>query len=131
MVSRLRPQGGLRSFSLTHFMPLVSFDTPRKHQKTFGFLMFSRGIERDQWNEMRIFFSNTFMKLEKLKIKISCFFKHNVSICLITKICLPQIFPDFVNVNAADLKELTKGCYKLLWIRVLYELGNREIWCFK
>ena len=33
-------------------MPLVSFDTLRKHQKTFGFLMFSGGIERDQWHEM-------------------------------------------------------------------------------
>ena len=26
----------------TYFMPLVSFDTPRKHQQTRGFLMFSR-----------------------------------------------------------------------------------------
>ena len=37
---------------LTHFMPLISFDTPRKHQNTRGFLMFSWGIERDQWYEM-------------------------------------------------------------------------------
>ena len=37
--------------ALTHIMPLVSFDTPWKHQKTFGFL-FSGGIERDQWHEM-------------------------------------------------------------------------------
>ena len=37
---------------LTHFMPLISFDTPRKYQKTSGFLMFSWGIERDQWHEM-------------------------------------------------------------------------------
>ena len=29
-------------------MPLVSFYTPWKHQKTKGFLMFSRGIERDR-----------------------------------------------------------------------------------
>ena len=36
---------------LTHFMPLVSFYTPRK-QKIRGFLMFSRVIERDQWHEM-------------------------------------------------------------------------------
>ena len=34
---------------LTHFMPLISFDTPLKHQKT---LMFSGGIKRDQWHEM-------------------------------------------------------------------------------
>ena len=37
---------------LTHFMPLISFDTPRKHQKTRGFLLFSGVIERDQWHEM-------------------------------------------------------------------------------
>ena len=34
--------------TLTHFMPLVSFVIPRKHQKTVGFLMFSGGTERDQ-----------------------------------------------------------------------------------
>ena len=33
-------------------MPLVSFDTPRKHQKTKDFWMFSAGIERDQLHEM-------------------------------------------------------------------------------
>ena len=38
--------------ALTHFMPLVSFYTAWKHQKTSGFLMFSGGIERDQWHEM-------------------------------------------------------------------------------
>ena len=53
------------------------------------------------------------MKLEKLKIKYPAFL-NSVSVCLVTKISSPQIFPDFVNVNAADLKELTKGCYKLL-----------------
>ena len=37
---------------LTHFMPLISFHTPWKHQKTRGFLMFSGGIKRDQWHEM-------------------------------------------------------------------------------
>ena len=37
---------------LTHFMPLISFYTPWKHQKTSDFLMFSGGIERDQWDEM-------------------------------------------------------------------------------
>ena len=36
--------------TLTHIMaiPLVSFYTPRRHQKTFGFLMSSGGIERNQ-----------------------------------------------------------------------------------
>ena len=42
----------LFSSVLTRFMPLISFYTPRKHQKTRGFLMFSGGIERDQWHEM-------------------------------------------------------------------------------
>ena len=39
---------------LTHFMPLIFFDTPppRKHQKTSGFLMFSGGIKRHQRHEM-------------------------------------------------------------------------------
>ena len=36
---------------LTHFMPLISFDTIWK-QKTRGFLMFSGGIKRDQCHEM-------------------------------------------------------------------------------
>ena len=40
------------SIFLAHFMPLVSFYTPRKRQKTKDFLMFSGGIERDQWHEM-------------------------------------------------------------------------------
>ena len=38
--------------NLTHFMPLISFYTIRKDQKTFVFLMFSGRIERGQWHEM-------------------------------------------------------------------------------
>ena len=30
---------------LTHFMPLISFDTPRKYENTSGFLIFSGGIK--------------------------------------------------------------------------------------
>ena len=37
---------------LTYFMPLISFYTPWKHQKTRVFLMFSEGIESNQWHEM-------------------------------------------------------------------------------
>ena len=37
---------------LTNFMPLVSFYTPWKHKKSFDFLLFSGGIETDQWLEM-------------------------------------------------------------------------------
>ena len=38
--------------SLTHFMPLSSFYTPWKYQKTSDFLMFSGGIEGGQCNEV-------------------------------------------------------------------------------
>ena len=38
--------------ALTHFMPMIYFYTPWKHQKTIGFLMFSGGIERQvTWTE--------------------------------------------------------------------------------
>ena len=39
------------SSCLAHFMPLVSFYTPWKYQKTSSFLIFSGGIERDQWHK--------------------------------------------------------------------------------
>ena len=42
----------ISQYTLIHFMPLVSFYTPSKHQKTYGFLMFSGGVERDQWHEL-------------------------------------------------------------------------------
>ena len=35
------------------FMPLVSFYTSRKYLKISGFLMFSGGLEKDQWHQMR------------------------------------------------------------------------------
>ena len=38
--------------TLTHFIPPASFDTPLNHQRIKGFVMFSGGIERDQWDEM-------------------------------------------------------------------------------
>ena len=41
----------LEEVSLTNFMPLVSFNTPRNHQKSSGFLILSGGIKRDQWHE--------------------------------------------------------------------------------
>ena len=37
---------------LTHFQPMFHFYTPRKHQKTSGFLMFSRAIEVEHWLKM-------------------------------------------------------------------------------
>ena len=36
------------------FIPLVSFYTPWKHQKSRGFLVFLGGVERDQRHEIRI-----------------------------------------------------------------------------
>ena len=43
------PSWNLENLSvLIHFMPLISFDTPEKHPKTRGFLIFSGGIKRDQ-----------------------------------------------------------------------------------
>ena len=39
---------------LTHFMALISFDTPLKHQKISGFLMFSVGINRDSDMKWRL-----------------------------------------------------------------------------
>ena len=35
----------------THFMPLISFYTPWKHQKTIAFLMFSEGIKKTSRKE--------------------------------------------------------------------------------
>ena len=37
---------------VAHFIPLISFYTPWKHEKISDFLTFSGGIERDQWHEM-------------------------------------------------------------------------------
>ena len=59
-------------------MPLVSFDTPGKYQKTFGFFMFSGGIRRDQWHEMGCLEPNNFnicliltSSISIIKVKIS------------------------------------------------------------
>ena len=45
-------QVNVSRITLTHFIPLVSFYTPWKHRKAFGFVVFSGGIERDQLHEM-------------------------------------------------------------------------------
>lgn len=37
---------------LAHFISMVSLYIPWKHQKAIGFLMFSGGIEINQWHEM-------------------------------------------------------------------------------
>ena len=46
-------------FSLFQFILLVSFYTPKKHQKASGFLMFLGGLERDQWHKMDYWRVNT------------------------------------------------------------------------
>ena len=42
----------LTILTLTYFRPMFPFYTPWKRQKTFGFLTFSGGIEREYWPEM-------------------------------------------------------------------------------
>ena len=43
----------LSLMGLTHFMPLISSDTPPENiRKPEVFLMFSGDIKRDQWHEM-------------------------------------------------------------------------------
>ena len=37
---------------LTNFQPMLHFYAPRKHLKTSGFMMFSRGIEVEHWLKM-------------------------------------------------------------------------------
>ena len=45
--------GGLEKWkNLTKFRPMSPFYTPLKHQKTFGFLVFSGGIKLEHWSEM-------------------------------------------------------------------------------
>ena len=64
---------------LTHFVPLVSF-TSWKHQKTRGFLIFSGGLERNQWHDIGWFTAiNTFSKVfgkkrnfDVVKIQLRC-----------------------------------------------------------
>ena len=42
-------------FDLTHFQPMFHFYTPWKHQKTYGFLMSSGGIEVDiGWKRVKL-----------------------------------------------------------------------------
>ena len=53
-------------------MPLVSFYTPWKQQKTRSFLMFSGGIERDQWHEMGQFNNSFFAILNDIISYLQC-----------------------------------------------------------
>ena len=42
----------LQFSTLTHFRPMFPFNTPWKHQKTFDFLVFSKGIKWEHWSEV-------------------------------------------------------------------------------
>ena len=57
---------------LTHFILLVSFYAPWKHEKTRGLMMFSEGIKRDQCYEMAW---NLLSKHNFLFIHLACFLK--------------------------------------------------------
>ena len=54
-----------RTNKLTHFMAQVSFYTPRNHLKISSFLIFSGGIEGDQWHEIG--------ELKLLEVECCCF----------------------------------------------------------
>ena len=41
-----------QQWNLTHFKQMFHFYTPRKYQKTIGFLAFSGGIKMKQWLEL-------------------------------------------------------------------------------
>ena len=58
-----------------HFMPLISFYTPRKHQKTSDLLMFSGGIKRYQWHEMSYIFLLEKQFLKRFHTTWQCFKK--------------------------------------------------------
>ena len=68
-------------YELTHFSPVPHFYTPWKHQKTFGFLTFSGGIEMWHWTKMvnqiiisvstaRFCFSIPFIRLYSTFLKV-------------------------------------------------------------
>ena len=44
----------INSWYLTHFQSVFRFYTPWKHQKTGGFLMYSVGLELEQWLKMSL-----------------------------------------------------------------------------
>ena len=50
--TKLRISSYVLKKTLTHFSPVSHFYTPWKHQKTFGFLTFSGGIEMWHWTKM-------------------------------------------------------------------------------
>ena len=45
-------KGNIVTKKMNRFVQLISLYTPWKPQKTSGFLMFSGGLEREQWHEM-------------------------------------------------------------------------------
>lgn len=68
-----------RILILIHSKPIFRFYTPWKSKKTWGFLLFSRGIEREYWHEM----DRGITKLHE---------KDFQSTCEYLKVLFPQLF---------------------------------------
>ena len=86
----------------THFMPLISFYTPWKHQKTSDLLMFLGGIERCQWHEMGYIFLLEKQFLKRFHTTWQCFKKITKSLLTLRKICQNTGF--YWLVDSAQLK---------------------------
>ena len=82
---------------LTHFLSLNSFYTPRKYQKTKGFLMFSGGIERGKWHKMSYYriISNFFKKLinkfQRVPLFPTCLFECSLETNEIPSVFIPEV----------------------------------------
>ena len=63
-------------YTLTHFMPLVSFGTPWKYQKTFGFLIFSGGVSKEtsgmKWVNQTVA-KDDFASIHVITLTLYCF----------------------------------------------------------
>ena len=91
-------------YYLTHFMSLISFYTPWKHQKTFGFLMFSWGVERDQRHEICSFRSNVCLYFNFLQQMLQNSLKKLPEV-----FCKTGVFKNFAKYNGKRL------CYCLFF----------------
>ena len=94
---------------LTRFWPILSFYTPWKHQKTFSFLVFSRGLKWEHGPEI-------------CWIILKCFFKplrgHSCSACAKFSKKLTFLTPWYahVYVRFRGKKCFGKFCVRTNWI---------------
>ena len=131
---------------MIHFILLVFFSTPWKHKKTFGrtfgFLMFSWGIERDQWYEIG------YVKYSKINEEIRRF--HAVSVFHVQtdhrkiSACLHSFCKKAEKVLLKNVLENCKKftgkllCWSLSFNKAVYcslqlywkETLNTRLWCF-